>query len=34
MQDPPVGRGLASGTLTVFQPLDDTFLERECARDD
>jgi predicted hotdog family 3-hydroxylacyl-ACP dehydratase len=25
---------LASGTLTVFQPADDTFLARECARDD
>jgi len=25
---------LASGTLTVFQPPDDTFLEAECARDD
>jgi predicted hotdog family 3-hydroxylacyl-ACP dehydratase len=25
---------LASGALTVYQPLDDTFLEAECARDD
>jgi predicted hotdog family 3-hydroxylacyl-ACP dehydratase len=23
---------VASGTLTVFQPPDDSFLERECAR--
>lgn len=28
------GEILASGTLTVFQPPDDTFLEAECARDD
>ena len=28
------GEVLASGTLTVFQPADDTFLARECARDD
>jgi predicted hotdog family 3-hydroxylacyl-ACP dehydratase len=25
---------LASGTLTVFLPADDSFLEAECARDD
>lgn len=25
---------VASGTLTVFQPADDSFLDRECARDD
>jgi predicted hotdog family 3-hydroxylacyl-ACP dehydratase len=25
---------VASGTLTVFQPPDDSFLEVECARDD
>jgi predicted hotdog family 3-hydroxylacyl-ACP dehydratase len=28
------GEVLAAGTLTVFQPVDDTFLARECARDD
>jgi predicted hotdog family 3-hydroxylacyl-ACP dehydratase len=28
------GRLVASGTLTVFQPADDSFLDRECARDD
>jgi len=28
------GQVLASGTLTVFQPPDDTFLAKECARDD
>ena len=28
------GRVVASGTLTVFQPADDSFLDRECARDD
>ena len=28
------GAVLASGTLTVLQPLDDSFLERECARND
>ncbi len=28
------GELLASGTLTVFQPADDTFLAREFARDD
>jgi predicted hotdog family 3-hydroxylacyl-ACP dehydratase len=28
------GEVLATGTLTVFQPPDDTFLARECARDD
>ena len=26
------GEVVASGTLTVFQPADDSFLERECAR--
>jgi predicted hotdog family 3-hydroxylacyl-ACP dehydratase len=26
------GEVVASGTLTVFQPVDDSFLERECAR--
>lgn len=25
---------VATGTLTVFQPPDDSFLDRECARDD
>lgn len=25
---------LASGTLTVLQPTDDSFLDAECARDD
>ncbi len=28
------GQVVASGTLTVFQPADDSFLDRECARDD
>jgi predicted hotdog family 3-hydroxylacyl-ACP dehydratase len=28
------GEVLAAGTLTVFQPLDNAFLARECARDD
>lgn len=28
------GQVVASGTLTVFQPEDDSFLDRECARDD
>ena len=28
------GERLASGALTVYQPLDGTFLEAECARDD
>lgn len=28
------GRVVATGTLTVFQPADDSFLDRECARDD
>jgi predicted hotdog family 3-hydroxylacyl-ACP dehydratase len=28
------GHVVASGTLTVFQPADDSFLDRECARDD
>lgn len=28
------GEVLATGALTVFQPADDTFLARECARDD
>jgi predicted hotdog family 3-hydroxylacyl-ACP dehydratase len=28
----PAGEHLASGTLTVFQPPDDTFLDAECAR--
>jgi predicted hotdog family 3-hydroxylacyl-ACP dehydratase len=28
------GQVIASGTLTVFQPVDDSFLDRECARDD
>ena len=28
------GERLAAGVLTVYQPLDDTFLEAECARDD
>ena len=28
------GEVLATGTLTVFQPPDDTFLAKECARDD
>jgi predicted hotdog family 3-hydroxylacyl-ACP dehydratase len=27
------GQVVASGTLTVFQPGDDSFLDRECARD-
>ena len=27
------GEVLATGTLTVFQPPDDTFLAMECARD-
>jgi predicted hotdog family 3-hydroxylacyl-ACP dehydratase len=26
------GQVLASGTLTVFQPLDNSFIERECLR--
>lgn len=26
------GRVLASGTLTVFQPADNSFIERECMR--
>jgi predicted hotdog family 3-hydroxylacyl-ACP dehydratase len=30
----PTGEILASGTLTVFQPPDGSFLEAECARDD
>jgi predicted hotdog family 3-hydroxylacyl-ACP dehydratase len=28
------GEVLATGTLTVIQPPDDTFLARECARDE
>ena len=28
------GEVLATGTLTVFQPPDDTFIAGECARDD
>jgi predicted hotdog family 3-hydroxylacyl-ACP dehydratase len=28
------GQIVASGKLTVFQPADDSFLDRECARDD
>jgi predicted hotdog family 3-hydroxylacyl-ACP dehydratase len=28
------GQVVASGTLTVFQPADDSFLDRECARDE
>jgi len=28
------GQVVASGTLTVFQPADDSFLDRECERDD
>jgi predicted hotdog family 3-hydroxylacyl-ACP dehydratase len=28
------GQVIASGTLTVFQPPDDSFLDAECARDD
>jgi predicted hotdog family 3-hydroxylacyl-ACP dehydratase len=35
--DGSISRGdtvVATGTLTVFQPPDDSFLDRECARDD
>lgn len=35
--DASISRGgtvVASGTLTVFQPPDDSFLDRECARND
>lgn len=28
------GEVIASGTLTVYLPLDDSFLDAECARDD
>jgi predicted hotdog family 3-hydroxylacyl-ACP dehydratase len=28
------GQVIASGTLTVFQPADNSFIERECMRDE
>jgi 3-hydroxymyristoyl/3-hydroxydecanoyl-(acyl carrier protein) dehydratase len=28
------GQVIASGTLTVFQPADNSFIERECMRNE